>query len=85
MVTRKEYLVVDIDDNDDQDAAGASGFLSLFIVETGATRDDLKCPVGELGNRIRDLFKRSGGDIFVIVLDAMNVELVMDVKEAERL
>ena len=88
VVTRREYLVVDIDDDDEAAAADRvkrNGFLSLFVLESGNTREDLRCPKGEVGARIMELFRKGGKDIFAVVLGAMNEELVVDVREVERL
>ena len=75
VVTKTEYLVVDIDNE---------GFLSLFDVERGETKDDLKCPEAEVGEKTERIFKRGGKDVIVVVVGAMGGEMVDDVKEVDR-
>jgi len=73
-VTRREYQLLDITDD---------GFLSLMS-EGGDTKDDVKMPEGEVGDKIQKLFKEDEKDTNVIVLTAMGEELAMDAKEAPR-
>jgi len=73
-VTRREYQLLDITDD---------GFLSLMS-EGGDTKDDVKMPDGEVGDKIVKLFKEDEKDTNVIVLTAMGEELAMDAKEAPR-
>lgn len=73
VVTRKEFLVVDIDDED----ADGGGFLNLFVPESGGTG-------GEVAVRAREMFNMEGKDLYVVVLEAMNGEMVVDVKQAEK-
>ncbi|KKY20846.1 putative eukaryotic translation initiation factor 5a-2 [Phaeomoniella chlamydospora] len=73
-VTRREYQLLDISED---------GFLSLMS-EDGSTKDDVKLPDGEVGDKINKLFKEDEKDTNVIVLTAMGEELAMDAKEAPR-
>ncbi|CCD46093.1 hypothetical protein ACHAQE_005803 [Botrytis cinerea] len=71
-VSRIEYQLLDIDDD----------FLSLMS-EGGDTKDDVKLPDGEVGQKIRALFD-SDKDTNVIVLTAMGEQLAIDGKEAPK-
>ncbi|KAM0132108.1 hypothetical protein ACHAPC_002068 [Botrytis cinerea] len=71
-VSRIEYQLLDIDDD----------FLSLMS-EGGDTKDDVKLPDGEIGQKIRALFD-SDKDTNVIVLTAMGEQLAIDGKEAPK-
>jgi len=73
-VTRREYQLLDITDDN---------FLSLMS-EGGETKDDVKMPEGEVGEKIQKLFRDEEKDTNVIVLTAMGEELAMDAKEAPR-
>jgi len=73
-VTRREYQLLDITDD---------GFLSL-MGEDGSTKDDVKMPDGETGDKINKLFREDEKDTNVIVLTAMGEELAMDAKEAPK-
>ncbi|KAK2741277.1 Eukaryotic translation initiation factor 5A [Onygenales sp. PD_40] len=73
-VTRREYQLLDISED---------GFLSLMS-EDGATKDDVKLPDGEVGDKIDKLFRVDEKDTNVVVLTAMGEELAMDAKEAPR-
>ena len=75
------------------------GFLSLMS-EDGTTKDDVKAPEGEVGEKINRLFREEEKDTSeykanlqktawltttdVIVLTAMGEEVAMDAKEAPR-
>ncbi|KAL6708024.1 translation initiation factor eIF5A [Coniothyrium glycines] len=72
-VRRQEYQLVDIDD----------GFLSLMS-DDGSTKDDVKVPDGEVGDKITKLFTEEGKDTNVIVLTAMGEEAAIDAKEAPK-
>ncbi|KNG87512.1 Eukaryotic translation initiation factor eIF-5A [Aspergillus nomiae NRRL 13137] len=71
-VKRTEYQLLNIDD----------GFLNLMN-ENGDSKDDVKLPDGELGDRIQTMFD-DGKDCNVIILAAMGEECAMDVKEAPK-
>jgi len=73
-VTRREYQLLDISED---------GFLSLMS-EDGATKDDVKAPEGEVGEKINKLFREEEKDTNVIVLTAMGQEVAMDAKEAPK-
>jgi len=73
-VYRREYLLVDVTDD---------GFLSLMS-DDGSTKDDVKVPDGEVGDKITKLFTEEGKDTNVIVLTAMGEEAAIDAKEAPR-
>jgi len=73
-VTRKEYQLLDISED---------GFLSLMS-EDGSTKDDVKVPDGEVGDKITKLFRDEEKDTNVIVLTAMGEEVAMDAKEAPK-
>ncbi|RMZ81064.1 hypothetical protein DV738_g2350, partial [Chaetothyriales sp. CBS 135597] len=73
-VKRTEYQLLDITDD---------GFLSL-MADGGDTKDDVKLPDNELGERITKLFKDEEKDTNVIVLTAMGEECAIDVKEVAR-
>jgi len=73
-VTRKEYQLLDI---------SSDGFLSLMS-DDGSTKDDVKLPEGEVGEKIERLFRVEEKDTNVVVLTAMGEEVAMDAKEAPR-
>ncbi|KAF2127589.1 translation initiation factor eIF-5A [Dothidotthia symphoricarpi CBS 119687] len=73
-VRRQEYLLVDIQDD---------GFLSLMS-DDGTTKDDVKLPDGEIGDKIQKLFDDSEKETNVIVLTAMGEECAIDAKEAPK-
>ena len=69
-VKRADYQVVDISDD---------SFLSLLNAD-GSTKDDLKVPEGEIGERIKALFD-DGKDVYVTVVAAMGEEQVQALKD----
>ncbi|KAF3052286.1 Eukaryotic translation initiation factor 5A [Didymella keratinophila] len=73
-VRRQEYLLVDVSED---------GFLSLMS-DDGSTKDDVKVPEGEVGDKINKLFTEDGKDTSVIVLTAMGEEAAIDAKEAPK-
>jgi translation initiation factor 5A len=73
-VRRQEYLLVDVSED---------GFLSLMS-DDGSTKDDVKLPDGEVGDKINKLFVEDGKDVSVIVLTAMGEECAIDAKEAPK-
>ncbi|KAL1599075.1 translation initiation factor eIF5A [Nothophoma quercina] len=73
-VRRQEYLLVDVSED---------GFLSLMS-DDGSTKDDVKLPDGEVGDKINKLFVDDGKDVSVIVLTAMGEECAIDAKEAPK-
>ncbi|KAL2001957.1 hypothetical protein VTN02DRAFT_935 [Thermoascus thermophilus] len=72
-VQRREYQLLDVTDD---------GFLSLMD-ENSNTKDDVRVPEGELGERIKSMFD-DGKDLNVTILTAMGEEACMDVKEAPK-
>ncbi|KAL1881722.1 translation initiation factor eIF5A [Paecilomyces lecythidis] len=74
VVRRQEYQLLDITDD---------GFLSLMD-ESGSTKDDVKLPDGEVGDKINRLFREEEKDTNVVVLTSMGEEIAMDAKEAPR-
>ncbi|KAL2822590.1 translation protein SH3-like domain-containing protein [Aspergillus granulosus] len=73
-VTRREYQLLDVTDD---------GFLSLMD-DNGATKDDVKVPDGEVGDRINKMFTDEGKDCNVVILTAMGEQACMEVKEAPK-
>jgi len=73
-VRRQEYQLLDVTDD---------GFLSLMS-DDGSTKDDVKLPDGEVGDKINKLFTEDGKDTNVIVLTAMGEEAAIDAKEAPK-
>ncbi|CAK7566215.1 MAG: translation initiation factor eIF5A [Sporothrix epigloea] len=73
-VTRREYQLLDISDD---------GFLSLMS-DDGDTKDDVKMPEGEIGEKITKLFKVDEKDTNVVILTAMGEEAAIEAKEAPR-
>jgi translation initiation factor 5A len=67
---RAEYTLVDISND---------GFMSLMD-DSGESKDDLKCPEDEYGEKIRTLFK-DDKEVMVTVVKAMGTEGVVAVKE----
>merc|ERR1712058_143070 len=72
-VSRREFQLLDITDDD---------FLSLMD-DSGNTKDDVKLPDGDLGDRIKKMVD-DGKYVNVIVMAAMGEELAMDAKEAPK-
>lgn len=75
IVVRREYLLLMID----------GGYLSLFDNDNGVTKEDVKVPEGEVGEKIRKLMLRGGKDIFVVILGAMGIEMAVECKEVDRI
>jgi translation initiation factor 5A len=73
-VTRKEYQLLDVSDD---------GFLSLMS-DDGETKDDVKAPDGEIGDKIAKLFTEEEKDTNVIVLSAMGEQAAVEAKEAPK-
>ncbi|KAJ3185323.1 Eukaryotic translation initiation factor 5A [Gaertneriomyces sp. JEL0708] len=71
-VTRNEYSLLDIDD----------GFLSL-MKDDGSTKDDVKLPEGEIGQKMQEDFQ-DGKDLIVSVVAAMGEEHALSYKEAPK-
>ncbi|PTU20598.1 hypothetical protein P175DRAFT_0501220 [Aspergillus ochraceoroseus IBT 24754] len=73
-VARKEYQLLDVTDD---------GFLSLMD-DNGGTKDDVKVPDGEVGDRIIKMFREEEKDCNVVILTAMGEQCCMEVKEAPK-
>ena len=71
-VARNEYSLIDIDD----------GFMSL-MTNNGDTKDDVKVPEGELGDKLKADFE-DGKDLVVTVISSMNEEACISFKEAPK-
>ncbi|OAA54807.1 eukaryotic translation initiation factor eif-5a [Niveomyces insectorum RCEF 264] len=73
-VSRREFQLLDISDD---------GYLSLMN-DDGDTKDDVKMPEGEVGEKINKLFKVDEKDTNVVILAAMGEEAAVEAKEAPR-
>ncbi|KAH7137125.1 translation protein SH3-like domain-containing protein [Dactylonectria estremocensis] len=73
-VTRREYQLLDISDD---------GFLSLMN-DDGDTKDDVRMPDGEIGDKINKLFREDEKDTNVVILTSMGEEAAVEAKEAPR-
>ncbi|UNI22062.1 translation initiation factor eIF5A [Purpureocillium takamizusanense] len=73
-VSRREFQLLDISDD---------GFLSLMN-DDGDTKDDVRLPDGEIGDKINKLFREEEKDTNVIVLTSMGEEAAVEAKEAPR-
>ncbi|KAJ2491163.1 translation initiation factor eIF5A [Coemansia sp. RSA 2050] len=71
-IKREEYTLLNVDD----------GFLN-FMTSDGLTKDDVKVPDGELGDKLVDDFD-AGKDLLVTVLSAMGQEAAISYKEAPK-
>ena len=72
-VSRMDYNLIDIDED---------GFLSLMTAE-GGTKEDVKLPEGELGEKLQEDFDE-GKDLMVSVVSAMGEEHCLAYKEAPK-
>ena len=74
---RKEYTVINIDDD---------GFVSLMN-ESGDVKEDLKLPEDEwlkdVVERIKKDFQEATNECMVMVLSAMGIEKIVDVREGK--
>ena len=73
-VTRREYQLLDVSDD---------GFLSLMN-DDGDTKDDVKMPDGEVGDKINKLFVEEEKDTNVIILTSMGEQAAVEAKEAPK-
>jgi translation initiation factor 5A len=73
-VNRKEYQLLDISDD---------GYLNLMS-DDGDTKDDVRMPDGEMGDKINKLFKEDEKETNVVILTAMGEEAAIDAKEAPK-
>lgn len=68
-VTRKSYLLLHIT---------SDGYFTLFDNDTGEEKADVKVPEGDLGTRIREMYKAGEGDCSVTILSAVDKEVAID-------
>ena len=73
IVVRREYLLLMVD----------GGYLSLYAKDRGETKEDVRMPVGEVGEKLRQMRERGGKDVFIVVLGAMGAEMMVDCKEVD--
>lgn len=73
-VSRREFQLLDIADD---------GFLSLMN-DDGDTKDDVRMPDGEVGEKITRLFREEEKDTNVVILTSMGEEAAVEAKEAPR-
>lgn len=57
----------------------SDGFLTLLDVDTGNEKADVKVPEGQVGTRVRDMFKGGEGTCSVTILSAVGKEIAVDV------
>jgi translation initiation factor 5A len=69
VVTKTEWHVIHV---------GSDGWLQLL--NKGGLKEDLKCPVGETGEKIRLMLKENR-NVVAVVLRAIGEEIVVEVKE----
>ncbi|RHZ57713.1 hypothetical protein Glove_384g61 [Diversispora epigaea] len=71
-VSRIEYQLLNVDD----------GFLSLMTSD-GSTKDDVRVPDGELGEKIQSDFD-DGKELLITIINAMGEEAAISYKEAPK-
>ncbi|GME70543.1 unnamed protein product [[Candida] boidinii] len=71
-VSRTEFQLLDIDD----------GYLNLMTPD-GETKDDVKAPEGEMGDKLQSDFD-DGKDLLVTIIKAMEEEACISYKEAPK-
>jgi len=71
-VNRSDFQLIDISDD---------GFVTLMN-EKGDTRDDLRLPEGELGEKIRSEFGKEDTSVIITVLSAVGEESIIACKNA---
>jgi translation initiation factor 5A len=59
------------------------GFLSL-MTDDGETKDDVKMPDGEVGEKIQKLFVTEEKDTNVVILTSMGEQSAVEAKEAPK-
>jgi len=74
LVKRQEFTLLDIDED----------FLNLLDSESGETKDDVRMPEGEVGDKITKLFVTDSKDTNVIILTSMGEQSAIDAKEAPK-
>ncbi|CAG7961884.1 unnamed protein product [Penicillium nalgiovense] len=73
-VNRKEYQLLDITED---------GFMSL-MTDNGDTKDDVKVPDNDVGEKINQMFTVEEKECNIVVLTAMGEEAAMECKEAPK-
>ncbi|KAJ5400788.1 hypothetical protein N7465_011277, partial [Penicillium sp. CMV-2018d] len=73
-VIRKEYQLLDITED---------GFMSL-MTDNGDTKDDVKVPDNEVGEKINQMYTVEEKECNIVVLTAMGEEAAMECKEAPK-
>jgi translation initiation factor 5A len=73
-VVRKEYQLLDITED---------GFMSL-MTDSGDTKEDVKIPDNEVGEKIKQMFLTEEKDCNIVVLTSMGEEAAMECKEAPK-
>lgn len=71
-VSRLDFQLLDISDD---------GFVSL-MTDKGDTRDDLRLPEDEIGEKIREEFAKDDNTVLVTVISAVNEEAIIACKNA---
>lgn len=69
-VNRSDFQLIDISDD---------GYVTLMN-DKGDTRDDLKIPEGEVGQKIRDEFGKEDISVIVTVMSAVGTECIVGCK-----
>ncbi len=72
-IRKHEFLLLDVSHD---------GFLSLFGSESGDTKDNVKIPEAEVGEKIRKLIGPRK-EVWVVVQAAMGEEAVIEAKEGK--
>lgn len=71
-IVRNDFTILDVSDD---------GFADLMD-DKGECRQDLRIPEGELGDKIREEFKKSDSTVIVSVLSACGEEAIVSTKNA---
>jgi len=71
-VNRSDFQLIDISDD---------GFVTLMN-DKGDTRDDLRVPEGEMGQKIKDEYGRDDNTVIVTVMSAVGEEAIIACKNA---
>ncbi|KAI4247811.1 MAG: hypothetical protein LQ352_006091 [Teloschistes flavicans] len=75
IVKKKSYLVLDVEEE---------GYLSLWDQDKGEQKNDVKVPEGEVGEGVKKAWKTGGGNLLIVVMSAMGVDMVESWKEGEK-
>jgi len=71
-VSRNDFQLIDVSDD---------GFVTLMN-DKGDTRDDLRLPEGELGQKVREEFGKDDNTVIVTVMAAVDEEAIIACKNA---